>query len=123
MTDYLNKKVNFIHSKLSIKINKLMFSKGSSKIYSCSDVNNTSINYCIKIVQARSEDKMLCTSINSEILILVISNLTKLSLKGSPNIIQLVDYISEEKSNMVTFFILLEHCAGKIFLTKEIYLR
>jgi hypothetical protein len=72
MTDYLNKKVNFIHAKICIKINKLIFSKGSSKIYSCSDINNPSINHCIKIVQARSDDKMLCNSINSEILILVI---------------------------------------------------
>ncbi len=74
MTDYLNKKVNFIHAKLCIKINRLIFSKGSSKIYSCCDINNPSINYCIKIVQARSEEKMLCNSINSEILILVILN-------------------------------------------------
>jgi len=71
MADFLNKRVNFIHAKLCVKINKLIFSNGRSKIFSCNDVNNNANSYCIKIIQVRSDDKALCNSINSEILILV----------------------------------------------------
>lgn len=71
MTDYINKKVNFFHSKISVKINKKIYSNGLSKVYICSDNNNSSVSYCLKIAQARSDDKALCNSINTEILILV----------------------------------------------------
>lgn len=71
MTDYLNKKVNFLNSKISVKVNKQIYSNGVSKIFLCSDVNNPSLNFCVKIVTSRSDDKISCNSINTEMLILV----------------------------------------------------
>lgn len=71
MTDYTNKKVNFLHSKISVKINKQIYFNGQSKIYLCSDLNNQSITYCLKIATARNDDKPSCNSINYEIFNLV----------------------------------------------------
>ncbi len=71
LTDYTNKKVNFLHSKISVKINKQIYFNGQSKVYLCSDLNNTSITYCLKIASARNDDKTACNSINTEIIILV----------------------------------------------------
>lgn len=71
MTDYTNKKVNFLHSKISVKIAKTIYIGASSKIYLCSDVNNPSASYCLKIATARNDDKLACNSLNTEIIILV----------------------------------------------------
>jgi hypothetical protein len=71
MTDYLNKKIHFIQSKLDIRINKRLYSNGTIQFYTCSDVNNPSTTFSVKIVQVRSSDKAFCNSMNSEILILV----------------------------------------------------
>lgn len=37
-----------------------------------------------------------------------------MSLKQLPNIINMIDYTTEEKSNITSFFILLEYCSSKI---------
>ena len=71
MTDYINKKVNFLHSKIAVKINKKIYSNGFSKIYLCSDTANPSMTYCLKIASARNDEKAACNSINTEIVVLV----------------------------------------------------
>ncbi len=71
MTDYLNKKVNFEYSKISVKINKKIYFNTASKIYLCSDLNNPQINYCLKIATARSDDKIACNSLSTEIMTMV----------------------------------------------------
>ncbi len=77
MTDYLNKKVNFQYSKISVKITKQMYSNTNSKIYLCSNITNPSISYCLKVASARKDDKATSNSINSEIYILVFNYLNK----------------------------------------------
>jgi hypothetical protein len=72
MTDYINKKVNFQYSKISVKITKKIYFINSSKVYLCVDNNNPQINYCLKISSARSDDKIACNSISSEILTMVL---------------------------------------------------
>jgi hypothetical protein len=72
MSDYFNKKVNFFHSKISVKITKKIYSTNISKVFICSDVNNPLTSYCLKILYARSDDKISCNSMNTEILLLVI---------------------------------------------------
>ncbi len=71
MNDYINKKVNFHNSKISVKIVKLIHYGVSSKIYLCSDINQPSRSYSIKIASARSDDKATCNSLNTEIITLV----------------------------------------------------
>ena len=71
LTDYTNKKVNFFHSKISVKINKNIYSSNTTKIYICSDINNPSANYCLKITSSRNDDKFSINAINTEIIILV----------------------------------------------------
>lgn len=71
MNDYVNKKVNFFHSKIAVKINKKIYSNGCSKIYICSDMSNPTVNYCLKITTVRNDDKLACNSINSEIILMV----------------------------------------------------
>lgn len=71
MTDYINKKVNFVQSKLSAKIIKRLSSNDYYKFYLCTDSNNSSISYLMKMAQVRSDDKALCNLINTEIVILV----------------------------------------------------
>jgi hypothetical protein len=71
MTDFINKKVNFLHTKKSVKITKLIYSNGSSKVFQCIDFNNPSLTYCLKILSARNNDKQIINNINTEIIILV----------------------------------------------------
>jgi hypothetical protein len=45
-----------------------------------------------------------------------------MSLKQSNDIVSLIDYITEEKSSLTKFFILMEFCPSKIFLKEYIKL-
>ena len=40
-----------------------------------------------------------------------------MTLKQTPNIVNLIDYLTEENSNVTTFYILMEYCSSK----KKIY--
>lgn len=70
MTDLINKKLTFPQSQITIKINQMIYS-AQTKIYSCSDVNNNSNTYCLKMMQCRSDDKINSGIINTEIILLV----------------------------------------------------
>lgn len=72
MNEYINKKVNFVSSKLTIKINKILYSNDFYKLFLCFDANNASTAYIMKIAVVRSEDKATCNLINTEIVTLVI---------------------------------------------------
>ena len=39
-----------------------------------------------------------------------------MSLKQSSNIVSLIDYITEEKSSITKFFILMEYCSSNLFI-------
>lgn len=84
MTDYINKKVNFVQAKLSVKINKKLQSCDNYKVYLCSDSNNSSVNYIMKIAQARSDDRALCNLFNTELIILVLNSVTIAVPQESP---------------------------------------
>lgn len=71
MTDYINKKVNFVQSKLSVKILKRISSSDYYKYYLCTDANNASTSYIMKIAQVRTDDKASCNLINTELVIQV----------------------------------------------------
>jgi hypothetical protein len=71
MPDYINKKVHFAQTKLSVKINKKIGNNDIYKIYLCSDLQNISVNYMMKVAQARVDDKVQCNLINTEIYLLV----------------------------------------------------
>jgi hypothetical protein len=71
MTEYINKKVHFAQTKLSVKINKKVANNDIYKIYLCSDLQNSSINYMLKVAQARVDNKAQCNLISSEIYISV----------------------------------------------------
>ncbi len=71
MSDYINKKVNFTYSKIQVKISKQIYFSSTSKIFLCTDVNNTAKTYCLKITSARLEDKPTINSTYSEIATLV----------------------------------------------------
>jgi len=45
-----------------------------------------------------------------------------MSLKQLPNIINMIDYTTEEKSNVTTFFILLENCSSKISCYNNLFI-
>ena len=70
MTDLINKKLTFPQSLITIKINQMIYSS-QTKIYLCSDINNYSNAYCLKIMQSRSDDKISSGIINTEIILLV----------------------------------------------------
>ena len=71
MTDYINKKVNFTYSKISVKINRQIYYSSSSKVFLCSDLKDNASSYCIKISSARIDDKFTSNCINTEIVTLV----------------------------------------------------
>jgi hypothetical protein len=71
MSDYLNKKVNFNYSKISVKITKQIYLSNTSRIYLCNDLNNSAKTYCLKITSARLDDKPTINSTYSEIATLV----------------------------------------------------
>lgn len=71
MSEFLNKKISFPNSKISVKIFRKLYHNLDSKIFQCHDVTNQTKNYCIKILQARSDDKPRISSINTEIIVMV----------------------------------------------------
>jgi len=70
MTDLINKKLTFPQSQITIKIIQMIYSS-QTKIYLCTDANNSSNTYCLKIMQSRSDDKINSGIINTEIILLV----------------------------------------------------
>ena len=69
--DLINKKINFQFSKISVKIIKKINNNTNAKVYLCSDINNPSITYCLKVASATKEDKFATNAINTEIVTLV----------------------------------------------------
>ena len=67
--DYIGKKISFPNTNITVKPQKRMNHSKSSQIYLCSDDHNN--RYILKILTAETEDKLLSSSINSEIIILV----------------------------------------------------
>jgi hypothetical protein len=83
MTDLINKKLTFPQSQITIKIIEII-NTGQTNIYSCVDYNNNTIQYCLKIMQSRSDDRINSGIINTEIILLVklILNYLKDELKA-----------------------------------------
>ena len=71
MTDLINKKLTFPQTKITIKINQMIYS-AQTKVYICTDVSNNANSYCMKLIQCRSDDKICLGIINTEIILLVI---------------------------------------------------
>ena len=104
MLDYSNKKIQFLHTGIVVKINSCLYNSGSSQIYLCTDlsnVNNEPQKYSLKIVQTNINDKQANKSVCIEINIL-------LSLKKENNIIHIKDYYNITKNEITTYFILME---------------
>lgn len=103
--DYCNKKINFLHSKKSIKITTKLPTTSSNptcQVYLCTDLAIPNKTYCLKIITARCDDKNHNSSINIEIVLL-------LSLASDPNIIHIIDYYSMTSQNNNVYFILMEY--------------
>ena len=105
MLDYSNKKINFFHSGIVVKITNCLYNYESSQIYSCTELNNSNKEpqkYSLKIVQANINDKQSIKNVCLEINIL-------LSLKKETNIIHIKDYYNTTKNEISTYFILMEY--------------
>ena len=100
--DYSNKKINFLHSKKSVRITNRIYQSDNSQLYLCNDLNSSSKQYCLKILSARPEDKAQNASINIEIILL-------LSLAKDPNIVHIIDYYSTSSQTANIYFVLLEY--------------
>ena len=55
--DYINKKINFTNSKKNLKIIKKISSVEPNQVYLCNDIEDKNINYCLKIITSKNEDK------------------------------------------------------------------
>ena len=100
--DYCNKKINFLHSKKSVRITNRIYQSDTSQLYICNDLTSSSKQYCLKILTAKPEDKAQNASINIEIVLL-------LSLTNEPNIVHIIDYYSTSSQTANIYFILLEY--------------
>ena len=100
--DYCNKKINFLHSKKSVRITNRIYQSDTSQLYICNELTSSSKQYCLKILTAKPEDKAQNASINIEIVLL-------LSLTNEPNIVHIIDYYSTSSQTANIYFILLEY--------------
>lgn len=107
--DYSNKKINFLHSKKSVKIINRIYFGDNSQLYLCNDLSSSSKQYCLKILTAKPDDKSQNASINIEIVLL-------LSLANESNIVHIIDYYSTSSQNSNVYFILMEYFVkGNLF--------
>lgn len=107
--DYSNKKINFLHSKKSVKITNRIYFGDNSQLYLCNDLSSSSKQYCLKILTAKPDDKSQNASINIEIVLL-------LSLANESNIVHIIDYYSTSSQNSNVYFILMEYFVkGNLF--------
>lgn len=79
LKDYVGKKLTFQNSNIVVKAIKRINHSHNSQIYLSQDDQNN--KYILKILTADSEDKLLSSSINSEIIILVRMYLLSHTLK------------------------------------------
>jgi len=77
MANYINRKITFPDSNISIKILKDTIKIQKTTIYHCIDTEKTDINYSLKVTKISTSDKRLINSVNTEMFILVIVLLTK----------------------------------------------
>lgn len=71
MSDYINKKLTFNTSNITIKIVKETISTTKYSIFHCIDAERPSFNYSLKIMKVNTSEKRLVNSLNTEMLILV----------------------------------------------------
>ena len=45
-----------------------------------------------------------------------------MSLKQSNNIVNMIDYVTEEKASVTQFFILMEYCSSKLYFQNSYFL-
>ena len=102
MMDYINKKINFTNSKKNLKIIKKISSVEPNQVYLCNDIEDKNINYCLKIITSKNEDKAILSTIKMEIYMLLI-------MKNSEYSIQMIDYFTLDNGKITTCFILLEY--------------
>jgi hypothetical protein len=69
LKDYVGKKISFQKTNITVKPTKRINHSNNSQIYLCQDDQKN--KYILKILTADSEDKLLSSSIHSEIIILV----------------------------------------------------
>ena len=100
--DYTNKKINFKNSKKNLKIKKRISSIKPNQVYICNDIENENLNYCLKIITSKNEDKDTLSTIKMEIYMLLI-------MKNSEFSVQMIDYFTINNEKITTCFILLEY--------------
>ncbi len=69
LKDYIGKKISFPNANITIKPIKRLNHSNNSQVYLTTDEQSN--KYILKILTADPEDKLLSSSINSEIILLV----------------------------------------------------
>jgi len=72
MSNYINKKLTFPNTNISIKIIKDTITSSKFTVYQCVDTDRSNINYSLKIMKISTSDKRLINSMSTEMFILVI---------------------------------------------------
>ena len=82
MSNYINKKLTFPETGISVKILKDTITNSKFTVYQCVDTDKSNINYSIKIMKLSTSDKRLINSINTEMFILVLLFILNISYRS-----------------------------------------